>query len=146
MSKKESRVPRVTRATAHKMANLLFMEYKPSELADELGVSIKTIYDSYLPAGLPHRRDSNGNIWIIGTEFKQWAITVLEKGERYASQRKEPVGENQAYCLKCNSVKDFARITRRVTLSKNRIMVYGVCSGCGSRMTTIKKGTLHDKS
>jgi hypothetical protein len=146
MSKKAGRVPRITRATALKTAQLLFMEYRPSELAEELDISTKTIYDSYLPAGLPHRRDSYGNIWIVGTEFSKWAMTVLEKGERYASQRKQPVGDNQAYCLKCDGVKDYAKITRRVTLSKNRIMVYGICSGCGSRMVTIKKGSLHDKS
>lgn len=146
MSKKVGRVPRVSRAIAHKMATLLFMEYRPSEIAEELDIDIKTIYDSYLPAGLPHRRDSYGNIWVVGTELRKWAMSVLETSQRLASQRKKPVGENQAYCLRCDAVVDYGRITRRVTMSKNRLMVYGTCSVCGSRMVTIKKGSLHDKS
>lgn len=147
MSKKIGRIPRVSRAIAHKMATLLFMEYKPSEIATELGIDVKTVYDSYLPAGLPHRRDSYGNIWIVGTELHKWAMSVLSTGQRLASQRnKKPVGDNQAYCLRCDAVVDYAKITRRVTMSKNRLMVYGICSVCGSRMVTIKKGSLHDKS
>ena len=146
MTLKDSHAPRVSRAVVRRMMRLLEMEYKPSELADEIGITAKTIYDTYLPAGLPHRRDAGGNIWIVGTTFVKWADEVLQKGLRRASQRKEPIGENQGYCVKCQKVRDFSEITRRKTMSKNRVMLYGSCSECGTKMSTIKKGVKDDKS
>lgn len=146
MTLKESHAPRVTRAAMRRTMRLLNMEYKPSELADELGISAKTIYNTYIPAGLPHRRDKADNIWIVGTVFVEWANSVLQQGTRYAKQRKEPIGENQGYCMSCKKVTDFQVITRRRALSKNRVMVYGTCAECGKKMSTFKKGSPVDKS
>lgn len=146
MTNPANRAPRVTRAIMRRSLRLLHMEYKPSELAEVLRVSTATVYNTYLLAGCPHRREANGNIWIIGTEFREWADTALEHGKRYVRQRREAVGENQAYCLTCKSVRDFARITRRKAMSMNRVMVYGICATCGGKIATIKKGSSDDKS
>lgn len=145
MTLKQSHAPRITRAAMQRTMRLLDMEYKPSELADELGISAKTIYNTYLPAGLPHRRDKADNIWIVGTVFVEWAKHVLDKNSRYAHQRKEPMGENQGYCMKCKNVADFQTVTQRREMSNSRVMVYGTCSVCGGKITTLKKGTPNDK-
>jgi hypothetical protein len=131
--------PRISRATARHMERLLFMEYKPSELAGEIGVSTKTIYNTYIPAGLPHRRDGK-NIWIVGTEFKTWAESVLQKGSRYASQRRAPLTENQSWCIHCRAVMEFKKITDRIPHAKNSVQLKGPCAKCGKPMFRFAKG------
>lgn len=140
MSNSSPRAPRVSRAFVLRLARLLHMEYKVSEIADELGVTTKTIYTSYLPAGLPHRRDASGNIWIVGTDFAAWVHAALEKGKRYAAQRRQRIGDNQAFCLSCKSVTEYATITKRRHFSAGRVLVYGTCAACGARMTSMKAG------
>jgi hypothetical protein len=49
-----------------KLGRMLDMQYRPSEIADEIGVCTDTICRSYLPAGLPCTRDEKGNVWIHG--------------------------------------------------------------------------------
>jgi hypothetical protein len=121
------------------MMRLLFMEYKPSELAGELEISTKTIYNTYIPAGLPHRRDGK-NIWIVGTEFKAWAESVLEKGSRYANQRRAPLTENQSWCVHCRAVRDFKKITARIPYARKSVQLRGTCATCGKPMARFAKG------
>ena len=139
MNEKKPRSPRVSRAFVKRLQRLLDMEYRPGEIAEELEITTETIYKSYIPAGLPHRREANGRIWINGDAFSAWVHAALEKGARYASQRRTPIGPNQAFCLSCRQVRDFARITRRVPQSAGRIFVHGVCKVCGHKMQAIKK-------
>ena len=138
MNTQPKHAPRVSRSIMRRSMRLLEMEYKPSELADEIQVTTHTIYNVYLPAGLPHRREENGNIWIVGTQFVAWANAALEKGKRYASQRRQPIGDAQCYCVKCREVTDFKHITRKVPLSRKRVMVYGICAQCNGNVSTIK--------
>lgn len=145
MSTKQEHAPRVSRAIIRRTQRLLHMEYKPSEIAEIIGVTPKTIYEAYILAGLPHRRDAAGNIWIVGTEFREWALAALERGQRYAAQKRAAIGENQGFCMKCRQVRDFKKVTRRVELSKNRVMIYAICSACDGKMSSIKKGE-NDKS
>jgi len=74
------------------------MLYKPSEIAEEIGVSTNTIYRSYLPAGLPYIRDAKGNIWIHGPAFVAWAKETISK------KKSERAGlpDGTAWCMKCN--------------------------------------------
>lgn len=62
-----------------KLGRLLNMLYKPAELAEEIGVTQDTIYRSYLPAGLPHTRDDQGNVWIHGPAFVSWARETISR-------------------------------------------------------------------
>lgn len=82
-----------------KLGRLLNMLYKPSEIAEEIGVTTDTVYRSYLPAGLPHTRDSEGNIWIHGPAFISWAReTISQKKSRRAG-----LPNDHAWCMKCNT-------------------------------------------
>lgn len=132
--------PYLSRATVLRMQRLLHMEYKPSELSEELCIPQRHIYEIYIPTGLPHRRDdANNTIWIVGTQFREWALAALETRRRLKKDRKQPIGENQGYCVRCKAVADFKEISKIVTLSNNRIQVYGICSLCGTNMVNLKK-------
>lgn len=92
------RTPHLKHQHIIKLSRLLDMLYKPSEIAEEIGVAKDTIHRSYLPAGLPHERDENGNIWIHGPAFVSWARETIAKKR---SARKG-LGDDQAWCMKCN--------------------------------------------
>lgn len=81
-----------------RLGRILDMMYKPTELAQEIGVTPDTIYRSYLMAGLPHIRDRKG-IWIHGPAFVSWARQTITKHRRIRSG----LPESQAWCMKCNS-------------------------------------------
>lgn len=81
-----------------RLGRLLDMLYKPAEIAAEIGVNKDTVYRSYLPAGLPHTRDSRGNIWIHGLAFQTWVRQVAH--QRRA--RRHPMQPDQAWCMPCN--------------------------------------------
>ena len=76
------------------------MLYKPSEIAELIGVTTETIYRSHLPAGAPFRKDGSGNIFIHGIEFATWAKNI------YQNRKKGPMSENQAWCCKCNQASE----------------------------------------
>ncbi len=92
------RQPVLKHAHIVKLGRLLNMMYKPSEIAEEIGVAQDTVYRSYLPAGLPHVRDEQGNVWIHGPAFIAWAKETITKRK---SQRKG-LPDNHAWCMKCN--------------------------------------------
>ena len=81
-----------------KLTRLLDMLYKPSEIAEELGVITDTIYRSYLPAGLPHTRDEKGNIWIHGPAFIAWARETISQKK----SKRTGLPPDHAWCMKCN--------------------------------------------
>lgn len=132
----ETRVPRISRGQAQKLQRLLWMEYKPSEIAQELGIDVRTIYRSYIPAGMPHRKEKD-NIWIIGTEFRDWARAILEKGKRSPA---EPMLDAEAYCVVCKKRITYTDITRREALSKGRLKIYARCPNCGNKVIRYLKG------
>ena len=100
------------------------MEYRPSELADELKCRADTIRRVYIPAGCPHRRDAAGHLWIVGTEFRGWALATLKRG-------KIPLSDDEVYCLKCNEpVKMTGRLTVK-PVNRYLEMVSGECPNCG---------------
>jgi len=76
------------------------MRYRPSELADELGCHVDTVYRTFVPAGCPHTRDSSGHIWIVGTEFAAWARSVLSRNgvKLTAGQAYSPSGGDTMGC------------------------------------------------
>lgn len=120
-------------------AGLLEMEYKPSELAEEIHVNVKTIYRSYLHGGLPHRRDDHGNIWIVGTKFFAWARAVREKSKS-SRQTYHGMRKDQAYCMHCNRVVRYENVYARKPLTGNRILVSAKCSVCKGSLARILKG------
>ena len=91
------RNPLLKHAQIIRLGRLLDMMYKPSEIAEEIGVTVDTIYRSYLPAGLPFIRENN-SIWIHGRSFAKWAEELA------ASQQRQRPGlpAGHGYCMKCN--------------------------------------------
>jgi hypothetical protein len=91
------RKPLFTRENIIKLQRLLDMEYKPTELAQEIGVIPDTVYRSYIPSGAPHRRDKAGRYWIHGSSFSDWAKTQEETRKKH----RNIMLDGQAWCIKC---------------------------------------------
>lgn len=109
-----------------KLGRLLDMLYKPSEIAHEIGVTPDTIYRSYLPAGLPHARDAQGNIWIHGPAFIAWArVTISQKKKQRAG-----LPADHAWCLKCN--QPVALLNPKIkAVNRYLEMLQAQCPTCG---------------
>jgi len=118
-----------------KLSRLLDMEYKPSEIADEIGVSPWVVYNTYLHAGCPHRREKSGQIWIHGLSFAAWArsVNAADKKKPYSLQ------SDEAWCLKCNQVVKMLDAHER-KLKSNLVMIYGQCSICGGKVNRLASG------
>lgn len=108
-----------------KLGRLLNMMYKPSEIAEEIGVAQDTVYRSYLPAGLPHHRDARGNIWIHGPAFVSWARETISKKQ---SQR-AGLPEGQAWCMKCNRAVQLHHPTIK-TINRYIELLQAPCPDC----------------
>jgi len=127
--------PRFTRSNIMKLARLLDMLYKPSEIAEEIDVPVDTIYRVFLPAGCPHRRDANNLIWIQGTEFAAWAKAVNETNRA----KQFHLEENQAWCVHCNQVVEI-KGGRQRAVRRNLVIVQGKCAECGAKVNRLKSG------
>jgi predicted RNA-binding Zn-ribbon protein involved in translation (DUF1610 family) len=112
-----------------KLGRLLNMLYKPSEIAEEIGVTQDTIYRSYLPAGAPHIRDNHGSIWIHGPAFVAWAKQTVSK------RKSERAGlpDGHAWCMKCNTPVLIIS-PRLLTVNRYLELVQGKCPNCGTKI------------
>lgn len=127
MQTKERKI--IGREQIIKLGRLLDMKYKPAELGREIGVTVDTIYRTYIPAGAPHERDTRGHIWIVGTDFREWALTVVGWGKR----KKHPLQPGEGWCFRCD---------QPVTILKPKIkdvnqyihLIQGRCPICGGKV------------
>lgn len=125
---KSINAPRVKRGLMRKSLKLLDMEYSPAELAEELGITSKTIYQSYMAAGLPVRKDATGHFWIVGTDARAW----LEEMTQHSPEKPvQPVGKDEAFCVKCGRVTLANPARRRFGRAG---MLFGDCPKCGIRV------------
>lgn len=116
---------------------LLPMLYKPSELADELMIPQRTLYD-WLKAGAPHQRDNAQHIWINGKLFAGWIVS-----NRHKKATSHKLLDNEAYCFHCKQA---------VTLAKSEIMpgtgrqfyIKGFCPTCANKI--VRTGSTNDRS
>lgn len=120
------KTPKVSRSIMRKSLKLLNMEYKPSELADELGVTSKTVLTAYLPAGLPYRRDKQGHCWIVGIDARSWLEQMTRKRESEAVTLVLP---DDGFCVKCGKIT-IQNITKRKAGRAG--MMKGSCPICGA--------------
>lgn len=129
MKKNEpTRQPLLGRAQVIKLSRLLYMKYRPSEIAKLLDVNVDTVRRSYLASGCPFTRDSTGHIWIVGTEFTEWALDVLAKRKR---KKTSPMEEDQTYCFKCK--KRVEIVNPNVEISNYFLeRVVSNCPECGT--------------
>lgn len=110
----------------HRLASLLDMMYKPSELAEEVGFTVRQVYRVYVPVGCPHERDQSGRLWINGKAFREWALEVYKKRDLAA---------DETYCLGCRSV---VKIANPVQKEKARLVyLLGECPDCGRTVARI---------
>ena len=68
---------RLTHSVIVKAPGQLPMHYLPAELASELGLPARTLYD-WLQVGAPHTRDAQGNLWTDGRQFAGWIEANLK--------------------------------------------------------------------
>ena len=139
----DNRKPLMKREQLIKLKRLLYMQYRPAEIAEEIGVTVDTIYRSYIPAGAPHKKDNRGNIWIVGTEFTEWA-------KEYHDQKRSPknvLKDGQAWCMNCKKAvtildPKIKRVNRYIA------MIQGTCETCGrkvNRATSASKASQGEK-
>lgn len=118
------------RTIQRRAISLLDMEYRPSELAGDLGIGVQAIYRRYLPAGVPHRRDEKGSIWISGTQFRTWLAMKVEERNNRSSSEMDP---NEAYCMKCRE-RSYFTAGWEIIWQNERWVAVGECSVCGARL------------
>lgn len=112
-----------------KLSRLLDMLYKPSEIAEEIGVTQDTVYRSYLPAGLPHVRDEQDHVWIHGPAFIAWARETISQRK----SKRKGLGENQAWCMRCNQPVE---MNRPKVVHQNRYIriMQSACPHCKTKV------------
>ena len=132
-----ARRPRITHAQRVRLSGLLPMEYRPTELAREIGCHRSTIYESYVPNGCPHRRDKNGHLWIVGTDFAAWARATIQKrqielapGEAFCMRCKRPVAmRGPLREVEADGKRELPDRELEIDFSGNLILVYDVTDG-----------------
>jgi hypothetical protein len=119
--------PRIhlTHSVIVKAPGLLPMLYLPLELASELGMPARTLYD-WLKAGAPHNQDAKGNLWINGREFAGWV-----KANRKLRTVREKMKDDQAYCLRCKQAVNLVD-PRQERIKGKLILIMGRCPHCGA--------------
>jgi hypothetical protein len=110
-----------------KLSRLMDMEYKPSEIAEEIGVTTETVYRSYLPGGCPFRRDQADAIWIHGLSFSEWVRAQTRK------KIVQPLQDGQAWCMKCRRAVALVRPRERFR-GRYVVIFQGKCETCEMRI------------
>jgi hypothetical protein len=119
-----------------KAPGLLPMLYKPGEIARDLGIPPRTLYD-WLGVGAPHQRDTSDHIWINGVEFCKWIDQ-----NRKSKEGKRKLTSNEAFCLRCHTAVQLIAPVRKHM--KGRLyLVKGKCPQCG---ITINRGDSNDRT
>jgi hypothetical protein len=116
---------RLRREQIIRLGHLLEMCYRPSELAAEIGCHTDTVYHSFIPAGCPHERDEHGHIWIVGTQFADWA-------RHMQMQRRTPLADGEAYCLRCRAAVQMIGPLTVTPTNRYLELVTGTCAVCGA--------------
>ena len=121
--------PNIKHAHIVKLGRLLNMLYKPSELAEELGLEQEIIYRSYIPAGMPYTRDAGGRIWIHGPTFVAWVRARFMKKKEASSG----LPDGHAWCMKCNQPRPMLQPS---VVYANRYveMLQAICPICGVKI------------
>lgn len=113
-----------------KSPGLLPMNYKVSELAEELKINSRTLRD-WLEYGAPHTRDQDNHIWINGVEFSEWVVKVKKKKTALK------MSENQGRCFKCRKIVEIVN-PKLSDVTGVVVCISGECSNCGSKVYTRK--------
>lgn len=112
---------RLTQPQRARLPRLLHMEYTLRELAGEIGCSRQQMHRA-VADGCPCRVTAGGRVWVSGDEFRAWY-------ENLVAARKQPLGADEAYCLRCRAPVPLAAPTRR-TLPNGAVLLSGQCPVC----------------
>ena len=107
---------------------LLPMLYKVRELAEELGISPRTIR-KWAHRGMPHQRGSRDHIWVNGKEFAEW----IENRRR--SGRGPKLKPDEGYCMRCRRAVRLLNPIRQP--NGKSFLLRGTCPRCGA---TVNRG------
>ncbi len=119
------KIPREARLRS---LHLLDMLYTPGELAAELEINPRDIYQRLIPDGLPHSRDAEGHIWLHGPMVAHWF-------KQAAKPVRNPLGAHEAYCLKCRLAVEMIE-PRRIRRGRF-VLLQSTCPTCGR---TVNRG------
>ncbi len=103
-----------------KAPGLLDMQYKPTELANELGIDVRAIRE-WTKNGLPHQRDHQGRLWINGRELAKW-VNLHRQRPGFT------LAANEAYCLRCRRKVKLLQPT--ISYSVTPPLLRGKCPRC----------------
>ena len=106
---------------------LLHMKYTMAELAEELRMPYSTLKDWCLKFDVPQARDLQNHVWIIGTEFAKWVVTMKKV------KRQKVLLVNQAYCMRCNVIVEMQQI-ESLHIKGKLIHFKGFCPNCGCKI------------
>ena len=109
-----------------RLQNLFDMMYRPSELAEEIGITKRQFYRVYIPLGLPVERDSRNHVWINGLVFKEWIFEYYKK---------KKLKNNEAFCLTCKDAVEIIDPLHNDIHSLSYITCY--CPRCGRKLSKI---------
>ena len=102
-------IEKLSRALMRRSMRLMDMEYKPSEIAEELGAT-KIQVIRLITAGAPARKDAKGHFWVHGERFAEW----LEKAAPKKPKDKTIFADDECWCLQCKRVVSFIETSRRL--------------------------------
>lgn len=120
------RTPLLKQQHIVKLKRILDMQYRPSELAEDIGVNVDTILRGYLPAGLPHTRDDRGRIWIYGPAFVEWARETISKKK----SKRNSLADDQAWCVVCKGPVPLIDPTVKIA-NRYLELLQAPCPTCG---------------
>lgn len=109
-----------------RLQNLFDMMYRPSELAEEIGITKRQFYRVYIPLGLPVKRDSRNHVWINGLVFMDWILEYYKKIK---------LKENEAFCLTCKRAVEIIEPIHNEIHSLSYITCN--CLLCGRKLSKI---------
>ncbi|MEW6402935.1 MAG: hypothetical protein AB1649_14130 [Chloroflexota bacterium] len=104
---------------------LFDMLYKPSELAEDIGVTARQVYRVYLPLGCPFVKE-NGRILINGKAFAEWYE---------ATYTSVTLAVDEAFCLTCKKAVRMLWAVRKI--SKGLRYIVSECPNCGRKLSRI---------
>ena len=127
-----TRTPRFKHHNIIRLGRILDMMYRPSEIAEEIGVTVDTVYRSWLPAGLPHKREPDNTIWIHGPAFVAWVKSISREN------KKQPLPDGHGWCMKCNQIVSMSAST---PIFQNRYIeiVQSACPKCKTPVNRAQK-------
>lgn len=106
---------------------LLWMRYTVEEIAEELHVDASRIWADWLPEGAPAQQDDSGDLWIVGTDLRDWILA--ENNRRREGDRLRP---GHAYCTQCEATREMVGPIDRRVVSSVLGLVEARCSQCGA--------------